>query len=242
MKLIEDLLVVVAFLGFFTAGVMISYGWKLESQASHPTNHHHGHAHRSPSQVTPKKDQLGALSPSLPTQSFSPVFEGGKVLESWSFLFEELSKNKDITLEQMTDFLKSQKQEPRVLKSENPHTGGVLQVRTDDPWPNSKNLMAQFFLSQGQPQELSSLSFEIRPQEDILMSAKTFLEEQFGGKISLIDRSEHHVVYQLGEAYHVNLVVLDQNRIQHSAFFAYTDQDVGALRVTIESSANSEHI
>ncbi len=185
-----------------------------------------------------KKDLDKSATQDVPAESADELAD----LKSLNFMLDILfdysigipSKN----VELLEKFLEASNLSPSVATESNPFTGSLTLVR------NFKNLRGtRYFLAQytGDDQdtkpkdfELEHMSFEFRPGPKSLAFAKNAVQKRnpLNGK-PYIER-ENLIAWQLMRGYHVYVMVLSEDDIDHNPYNVYFPSDVGTIKIAIE--------
>ena len=132
--------------------------------------------------------------------------------------------------------LKDLKQDPIVTRESNPYTGSMTMVRTNNPFPGTRNFHAQYFGDEnGANSFVQHMSFEFRPGPNALDEALEAVTTNFPGVKEPTTTERGSIQYEIGGGYVVNVKKLTKEDINEpDPFQAYEAGDEGTVRVTLE--------
>ncbi len=136
--------------------------------------------------------------------------------------------------------LKATHQAPVMTNQSNPYTGDLLIIRTDNPFPGTRYFRAQVFGSASDDYAIQHASFEFAPGKDSLNLAKEAVFSAFGNLGSPQFQDDHFISWKVNDQYNVWLRVLQEQDIKNSTFEAYTEDDIGTVKVALEAEVHSE--
>ena len=137
---------------------------------------------------------------------------------------------------------------PVVAKDENPYTGKMLTVRTDEALEGTRYLHAQYFQDESANQEpfRQHISFEVRPSPDCMNTARQMVEKLFGNKLSAPStRGEDWIEWKVDGHYTIWVKRLGPADLADNRFNAHSPADVGTCWVAKEQEPHDgqdEHV
>jgi len=131
-----------------------------------------------------------------------------------------------------------------IAKNENPYTGRMLVVRTQEALEGTRYLHAQYFEDEDANKEpfLQHLSFEIRPSPDCMQRAKALLEELLGKRLPKPEKepTDSWVEWKVdGYSYWIHR--LGREDIPNHPFNARVMADIGSCQVAKEQIPDEDH-
>lgn len=132
--------------------------------------------------------------------------------------------------------LKDLQQDPIVTRESNPYTGSLTMVRTNNPFPGTRNFHAQYFGDEnGANSFVQHMSFEFRPGPNALDEALEAVVTNFPGVKEPTTTERGSIHYEIGGGYVVNVKKLTKEDINEpNPFQAYEPADEGTVRVSLE--------
>jgi hypothetical protein len=140
-------------------------------------------------------------------------------------------------LSELVQFLEQNHQEPVVSHNKNSFTGDLAIVRTQNPFTGTRYFHAQYF---SDPQSnkpngfLQHMSFEIPSGPNAMTAAMEILRSSFQNLDQPKTQNADTTEWDLGNGYVLWIKRLDKKDITENPFNAYTENDIGTLRVAIE--------
>lgn len=147
-------------------------------------------------------------------------------------LFDHLSPNRKAT--DLLLYLKQSGQEPYTSTSSNPHTGGMMFVRTKKPFKGTRYFHAQYVEGENGSIVPQHMSFEFVPGPEAMAMAEEALraiKPQLGEPH---DRTENFISWKLEDGYHCYIAKLDAEYIKEHPFNTYEPEDVGTIKIAVE--------
>jgi hypothetical protein len=146
-------------------------------------------------------------------------------------------------LEDLLATLKKDQQEPFTVHDKNPYTGEMIIIRTKTPPPGTRYFHAQYFIDENSQSFAQHMSFEYRPNPEAMEQAIQMVQKTFPGLGAPTDERRDFIQWDLPHGYVVWVKRLDQQDISNNPFNAYTQGDLGSIRVAVELNpeSNNEH-
>lgn len=121
---------------------------------------------------------------------------------------------------------------PQLRIDENPYTGKMSVVRTTNTIPGTRYFHAQFFENENGDDFLQHMSFEFRPGDNSLAIVREMIPEIFGVD-EVVHQTEKFISWRHDD-YVVWVKKMELSDLQNDPFNAYTEADVGVVRVAVE--------
>lgn len=141
----------------------------------------------------------------------------------------------DSLITDLTSFLSSSQQKPLVARQTNSDTGEMLIVRTNNPLPGTRYFHAQYFTDENSQTFLQHMSFEVRPGSSAMAEAIAAIHTAFPSLPNPTVKTPGFVKWSIDEKYIVWVKQLTSTDLKDNPFNAYTENDVGTVRVAIEA-------
>lgn len=127
-----------------------------------------------------------------------------------------------------------QDQQPVITHDSNSVTGEMAIVRTKKPLPGTRYFHAQFFNNEdGQP-FVQHMSFEFKPGPTAMADAVQAVHSAFGVQSPETQR-EGYAKWDLPDGHILWVKKMDRDDLKDDPFNAYSDSDVGTVRVVLEA-------
>lgn len=192
----------------------------------------------------PTENLRGASLPS-PTSSPQPPplpEESAAELKKVTTSLQKMTKvlfqfgTTDQTLEGLINELKNQHQDPIQVRDSNPYTGTLILVRTQSPLPGTRYFHAQYFTDENKQSFPQHMSFEFRPGPEAMNQALEAVHEVFPQLEKPTQESADFIQWDLGNGHVLWIKRLDHQDISENPFNAYTEADIGSIRVAVEQA------
>lgn len=144
------------------------------------------------------------------------------------------------SLSDLMDILKNGQHEPFQVSDKNPDTGEMIIVRTKSPLPGTRYFHAQYFVDDGDQPFAQHISFEYRPSPEAMEQAIAMVRATFPGLGAPMHESRDFIQWELPHGYVIWVKRLDQQDISNNPFNAYTQGDIGSVRVAVEMNPESD--
>lgn len=184
----------------------------------------------APKISAPQQQPKQSLPASAPTAAAEEVRQNVQAMTQ--VLFDYLSPNHKVT--DLLLYLKQSGQEPYTSTSSNPHTGGMMFVRTKKPFKGTRYFHAQYVEGENGNIVPQHMSFEFMPGPQAMVMAEEALrtiQPQLGEPH---DRTENFISWKLEDGYHCYIAKLDAEYIKEHPFNAYEPEDVGTIKIAVE--------
>ncbi len=143
-------------------------------------------------------------------------------------------------LDELMATLKQDQQEPFQVTDKNPDTGEMIIVRTKSPPPGTRYFHAQYFADENHQYFAQHMSFEFRPSPEAMEQAIQMVQETFPALGAPMEESRDFIQWPLPNGYVVWVKRLDQEDLSNNPFNAYTQGDIGSIRVAVELNPESD--
>jgi hypothetical protein len=138
------------------------------------------------------------------------------------------------SLEDLVATLKAQKQEPFIVKDKNEYTGEMIIVRTKNPPTGTRYFHAQYFTDESKERFVQHMSFEFRPSATAMDDAIKAVHTAFPNLGSPETQNHDFIQWNLGTGQVLWLKRLGQDDIIENPFNAYSESDIGSIRIAVE--------
>lgn len=139
----------------------------------------------------------------------------------------------DSQLSDLVQYLESSRQQPQIARNSNPDTGEQVIIRTRSPLPGTRYFHAQYFTGENQKSFVQHMSFEFKPSESAMNSAIDAIQNSFPDLPSPHVRDSNFIQWNVG-GYVLWIKKMAASDLQDDPFNAYSDEDVGTIRVAME--------
>lgn len=149
-----------------------------------------------------------------------------------------------VQVRDLFDYLEQSRQEPFIVRDENPDTGEMAIVRTKIPLPGTRYFHAQFMSDENKQGFVQHMSFEYRPGPTAMRDAVAAVEKMFPQLPAPQVRKDDFVRWNIDRNYIVWVKKMGAEDLQDDPFNAYSAEDVGTVRVAIEQEihgADDQH-
>lgn len=140
----------------------------------------------------------------------------------------------DSRLADLVQYLDSSRQQPLVTHNSNPDSGDMVIVRTKSPLPGTRYFHAQYFSDENNNSFVQHMSFEFKPGPTAMNDAVSAVEKAFPDLPSPKIQNGNFVQWDVPGGYVLWIKKMQSNDLQDDPFNAYTDEDVGTVRVAME--------
>lgn len=140
----------------------------------------------------------------------------------------------------LVNVLKTAGQVPQVTHDTNAYTGEMAVVRTAKPLDGTRYFHAQYFMDEKGAPFLQHASYEIRPTENAMAIAEESVRRTFKGLTRANQKSADFIEWDLDGSHVVWIKKMAAEDLKDNPFNAYTDQDVGTVRVAVESRIHED--
>lgn len=123
---------------------------------------------------------------------------------------------------------------PTVAEDKNPYTGSMSIIRTRKTLPGSRYIHAQYFANDDGTQTLQHLSFEYKPGKGQFEKTMNQVKKQFEIKSNPVNKKAGFISWNSRNGYNIWVKELTKEDLKENPFNAYTDKDVGTIRVAVE--------
>jgi hypothetical protein len=138
------------------------------------------------------------------------------------------------SMEQLVSALKAQKQEPFIVKDKNPYTGEMIIIRTKNPPTGTRYFHAQYFTDESNERFVQHMSFELRPSATAMDDAIKAVHAAFPNLGTPETQTNDFIQWNLGTGQVLWLKRLGQDDVADNPFNAYSESDIGSIRVAVE--------
>jgi len=138
------------------------------------------------------------------------------------------------TLENLVAALKAQRQEPFIVKDKNEYTGEMTIVRTKNPPAGTRYFHAQYFTDENNERFVQHMSFELRPSVTAMNDAIKAVQTAFPNLGQPETQTNDFIQWNLGTGQVLWLKRLGQDDIADNPFNAYSESDIGSIRIAVE--------
>jgi hypothetical protein len=190
-------------------------------------SHSHNHAHVTHSHESKKVPNKTIREVPIPTD------DDGKSLEKFSNVISDLSSER-IDIEELKDYLTDLGLNIDVATDSNPQTGEMAIVRTRNTLPGTRYFHAQVFKDENGDSFIQHVSFEYRPGKDAFEQAVAVTRKQFGLNRAPDVSRDDFASWNTKSGHVIWVKKMSKDDLQNDPFNAYTDSDVGTIKVAKE--------
>lgn len=190
-------------------------------------SHDHAHAHVSPVKESKKIKSIPVKVVEIPND------EQGKSLQKFSTIIADLSSDR-IEIEELKDYLTDFGLNIDVANDENESTGSMSIIRTRNTLPGTRYFHAQVFKDENGESFIQHISFEYRPGENAFEEAIAVAKKQFGLKKNPDVSRDGFVSWSTKSGHVIWVKKMEKEDLQNDPFNAYTDADIGTIKVAKE--------
>ncbi|ATH06760.1 hypothetical protein BIY24_02030 [Halobacteriovorax marinus] len=119
-------------------------------------------------------------------------------------------------------------------KDSNPYTGSMTVLRTNNSLPGTRYFHAQVFTDEAGKPFVQHMSFEYRPSADAFAEAVAAAKKTFGLTKVADVRKDGFYSWNTDDGYIIWIKRMTKEDLKDDPFNAYTDKDVGTIRVAKE--------
>lgn len=176
--------------------------------------------------------------PSKPLSAEDSTKAQASLKQMSQVLFDFTLQEKKLS-ELMTSLQQGQ-HEPFQVRDKNPDTGEMIIVRTKSPLPGTRYFHAQYFVDENNQAFAQHISFEYRQSPEAMEQAIAMVQATFPGLGTPMEEGRDFIQWELPHGYVVWVKRLDQQDISNNPFNAYTQGDIGSIRIAVELNPESE--
>ena len=129
---------------------------------------------------------------------------------------------------------------PVVQRDSHPIAGDLIIIRTQNTLVGTRYFHAQFMTDRSAQEYLQHLSFEIRPTKDSFVRAIEMIRKSFG-TLKITGQSDQSFDAETSRGYSIWIEPLLKSDLVGHLFNAYSENDVGTIRVVIEKNPHHGH-
>lgn len=168
-----------------------------------------------------------------PALSPAEAKEAATSLKKMTMVLFEYTAN-DKKLEDLVENLRTQNQEPFTVRDKNKYTGEMVIVRTKNPPPGTRYFHAQYFSDEDNERFPQHMSFEFRSSPEAMTQAIQAVQEAFPNLGAPTHQSPDFIQWDLENDRVIWIKRLGYTDISENPFNAYTEADLGDIRMAIE--------
>lgn len=139
------------------------------------------------------------------------------------------------SLEDLIEDLKTNQQDPFIVRDANKYTGEMIILRTKNPYPGTRYFHAQYFTDENHVRFAQHMSFEIRPHAEAMDQAIAVIRDFFPQLGTPTEQSPDFIQWDLENGHVLWIKRLGPEDIEENPFNAYTPEDLGSLRIAVET-------
>jgi hypothetical protein len=137
-------------------------------------------------------------------------------------------------LRDLVDYLEQSHQEPLMVRNSNADTGEMVMVRTKSPLPGTRYFHAQYMTDENNQGFVQHMSFEYQPSPTAMKEAISAVQKAFPHLPEPNSRKDDFIRWNLDNDYIVWIKRMGPEDLKNDPFNAYTDDDIGTIRVAVE--------
>jgi hypothetical protein len=137
-------------------------------------------------------------------------------------------------LDDLVGHLKSNDEDPVIVRDSIPYTGDMIIIRTNHPPDGTRYFHAQYFEGKGGKQFPQHMSFEFKPGPDAMKQVTSAVQDSCEGLGRPRSQKDDFVEWDRGNGYVMWIKRLGPQDLENNPFNAYTAEDAGSIRVAIE--------
>lgn len=180
---------------------------------------------------TPAKPQGEALEAVVPTGGPSTAKERASLQTMAQTLARAIQPNAKQA--DLMRALNSLKMEPKITQDKNAYTGDMDIVRANNPLPGTRYFHAQYFGDAHTEKFVQHMSFEFKPGPNAVNEAVAAAQAAF--KVGAPNEKRGAFSqWELSDGYCLWISPLNKNDIKDNPFNAYTEKDIGSVRMAVE--------
>lgn len=182
-----------------------------------------------------------ADAPNTVPSAMKPSAQDVANLQRMVLLFKDYARP-GTSVQKLIEALKSEKQEPFLVKDANPYTGEIQVVRTKSPFPGTRYFHAQFLTTNEGVQFVQHMSFEFRPGQGAFEQAVSAVQSAF--EVNQPDQVyPDFQAWNVGQSgYVVWCKKMGVKDLGPDPFNAYTAADKGTIRCALEIRQGEEEL
>jgi hypothetical protein len=123
---------------------------------------------------------------------------------------------------------------PKSMVDKNPHTGGMLTIRTQNALAGTRYFHAQFQKDENNEVLLQHMSVEFRKSSETFDSVVKQVKAQFPKAKQKKSRNKQFAEFATEDGYNIWVKVLAREDLENDPDNAYTPEDVGTVRFVVE--------
>lgn len=147
----------------------------------------------------------------------------------------QTEKAQNLSLKGLVEKLQKSGQSPRIIRDANPDSGEMIIVRADAPLEGTRYFHAQYFVGDDGEPFVQHMSFEFKPGPSAMNDALAAVSKNFPGLSQPTHQREGYARWKLDENHILWVKSLTAEDVAHDPFNAYSQKDLGAVRVAVES-------
>ena len=178
-----------------------------------------------------KPSRLQLAGQSTPTRGLANTTEKA-TLEKMANIIQEFIRP-NANLDNLVSILERNGQQPQRLVDKNPYTGELAILRTNSPLPGTRYFHAQHFSDAGKNGIVQHVSFEVQSSPTAMAESVLAMQDTFKLTNPVVAR-EGYVKWNLDNHKILWIKKLTSEDLQLNPFNAYTQEDVGTIRIAIE--------
>ncbi len=177
---------------------------------------------------------LPSLSEESETLRKTPLNEKElRSLSQLSTLIFQGSKNHSNTLS-YTNAIKALGLKPSPIVDENPYTGRMTILRTENALEGTRYLHIQLSGNSAKDEVAQHTSFQLRPGADSFQKAVSVVEKNLPKAAKIKESGEQYRSWILPECYEARVHAMDMDDLQSSKYNAVSKEDIGTINVVLE--------
>jgi hypothetical protein len=193
------------------------------------------------SQSTPTSEKIESQTSAIVARN--PILKTEKAsLEDMSRTLFQFTQPES-RLSDLVQYLESSQQQPIVAQNSNPDTGDMVIVRTRNPLPGTRYFHAQYFADENQKGFVQHMSFEFKPGASAMTDAVDAVHKAFPDLPAPKTQNKDFIQWDIPGGYILWVKKMGTDDMQDDPFNAYTEDDIGTVRVAMELEihGNDDH-
>lgn len=177
---------------------------------------------------------LPSLSEESETLQKTPLNEKEiRSISQLSTLIFQGSKNHSNTL-YYTNGIKALGLKPAPIVDENPYTGRMTILRTEDALEGTRYLHIQISGNSAKDEFAQHTSFQLRPGADSFQKAVDIVEKNLPKAAKLKEKGEQYRSWILPDCYEARVHAMDMDDLKSSKYNAVSKEDIGTINIVLE--------
>lgn len=207
---------------------------QTEAQAGHENDDVTAEADPTPQKKMAVPGTLPSLSNEAEILRKTPLNEKEirSVSQLSSLMFKGLKTH--ASTQSFTNAIKALGLKVSPIIDENPYTGRMTILRTEDALEGTRYLHIQMSGNNAKDETAQHMSFQLRPGSDSFAKAMAIVEKNLPKGSKIKEKGSQYASWTMPECYETRVHAMDMDDLQSSKYNAVSKDDVGTINVVVE--------